>query len=82
MGIYRRFGVSGCLAGHLTCLFFPPHFIFLVDARIEVECRPKPILGTFSSEDGNADDDGYEKILFWFALYFFPRVIRVLFVPL
>ena len=39
----------------------------------------KQMLGTLSNEDGNADDDGSEKIYFCFSLYFFLRVIRVLF---
>ena len=35
-----------------------------------------------SNEDGNANDDGSEKSHFWFiALFFFVRVIRVLFFP-
>ena len=36
-------------------------------------------LGTLSNEDGNANDGGSEKTHFWLALYFFERVIRVLF---
>ena len=35
------------------------------------------LLGTLSNEDGNAI--GLEKLHFWFALYFFILVIRVMF---
>ena len=37
------------------------------------------LIGTLSNEDGNANDDGSEKSLFSFALYFFVQFIRVLF---
>ena len=37
------------------------------------------ILGTLSNEDGNANDDGSEKSLISFVLYFFVQVIWVLF---
>ena len=36
------------------------------------------LLGTLSNEDGNANNDGSEKSLFSFVLYFFVQVIRVL----
>mgnify|MGYP001792869341 CR=1 FL=1 len=39
------------------------------------------LLGTFSNEEGNANDDGSEKNTFRFALYFFVRFIMVLFSP-
>ena len=37
------------------------------------------IIGSLSNEDGKGNDGGSEKSLFWFTLYFFVRVIRVLF---
>ena len=40
---------------------------------------PLQIIGTLRNEDGSANDDGSEKSHFVFALYFFVRVIRVLF---
>ena len=38
-------------------------------------------LGTLSNEDKNGNKDGLEKIHFWFTLYCFVQVIRVLFFP-
>ena len=35
--------------------------------------------GTLSNEDMNLNEDGTEKSPFWFFLYFFVQVIRVLF---
>ena len=35
-----------------------------------------------SNEDGNANDNGWEKLHFWLVIFHFVRVIRVLFSPL
>ena len=37
------------------------------------------VLLYISNEEGNTNNDGSEKSHFWFALYFFVQVIRVLF---
>ena len=49
---------------------------------LTLNVRPHEQLGTESNEDGNANNDSSEKLHLWLALYFFVRVIRVLFLCL
>ena len=42
-------------------------------------CGAWLLLESFNNEDGNANDEGSEKLHFWLTLYFFVRFIRVLF---
>ena len=51
---------------------------FLVFETLKILSVVFDLLGTLSNEDGNVNNDGSEKLHFWFALYFFVRAIRVL----
>ena len=53
-------------------------FSYNLADTIQVRSMHK-LLGTLRNEDGNANNDGSEKSHFWFTLYFFAQVVRVIF---
>ena len=51
----------------------------LTCVRNKIAQSPRESPGTLSNNDGSVNNDGSEKSHFWFTLYFFVRVISVLF---